>query len=379
MGAQRVYLHVGAPKSGTTYLQGRLAANARSLARHGVQVPTTGRLVPRPTAHFAAALDLLGQDWGGPPGHAVGGWGRLLAAFDPAVAAVVVSHEILAPAGAADVRRALSDLAGARGTRNAGVGTREVHVVYTARDPAGALASAWQESLKQGRRWSYERFLDLAQSGRGWWFRALDLPTVLGTWAADLPAAQVHLVTVPPTSGGQEALWRRFSDALEIDPRRGRREPSAVNRSLGVVEAALLRRLNEASGRERPDHLRADRIATLLGPGGLEDRTSPKLALPPGRHAWAVAESERWRLWLRDHPVTVHGSLDDLVPPPPIRHGADPDATDPDATDPDAVPEAVLLDRALQVDRCLHESGPRHLDTLRRRARLVRGLATGNG
>ncbi len=280
---------------------------------------------------------------------------------------MVVSHEILAPALAADVRRALSDLAGARGTRNAGVGgTREVHVVYTARDPAGALASAWQESVKQGRRWSYERFLDLAQSGRGWWFRALDLPIVLGTWAADLPAAQVHLVTVPPTSGGQEALWRRFSDALEIDPRRGRREPSRSTAPSAWWRQPCCADSTRPVAASDADHLRADRIATLLGPGGLEDRTSPKLALPPGRHAWAVAESERWRVWLRDHPVTVHGSLDDLVPPPPIRHGADPDATDPDATDPDAVPEAVLLDRALQVDRCLQRvraPSPRHAAT----------------
>ncbi|QIK66495.1 hypothetical protein G7072_09150 [Nocardioides sp. HDW12B] len=378
MAAQRVYLHVGAPKSGTTYLQARLAANARSLARRGVQVPTPRRTLPRSRAHFQAALDLLDQDWGGPPGHAVGAWPRLLDAVDPRAAAVVVSHEILAPAPATVVRRALADLAGARGTR--GTGTREVHVVLTAREPSGALASAWQESLKQGRRWSFARFLDLAESRRGWWYHALDLPAVLGTWSADLPPERVHLVTVPPVSGGQDELWRRFCEALACDPSAGPRRPEASNPSLGVVEAAVLRRLNETSGRERADDLRAQRIDTLLGPGGLEERRSPRLGLPPGRRRWAAGEADRWHAWLTEHPVTVHGSLADLLPAPAPPADTVPDPADPaDPADPDAVPDAVLLERAAEVQRSLDLAGSGHVDSLRRRTRLVRDLLRGDG
>src|SRR3954451_6798312 len=70
--SRRVYVHVGAPKTGTTYLQDRLARNARSLAQHDVHVPTGSSFVIPATFHFRAALDLLGQDWGGPPGHAAG-------------------------------------------------------------------------------------------------------------------------------------------------------------------------------------------------------------------------------------------------------------------------------------------------------------------
>lgn len=378
MGAQRVYLHVGAPKSGTTYLQARLAANARSLAAQGLQVPTTRRTVPRARAHFQAALDLLGQDWGGPPGHAAGAWPRLLDAVDPDVPAVVVSHEILAPAPPTVVRRALADLAGARGTPGAGSGTREVHLVLTAREPAGAFASAWQESLKQGRRWSLARFLDLAESRRGWWYHALDLPSVLATWAADLPPERVHLVTVPPVSGGQDELWRRFADALGCDPDAGPRRPAAANPSLGVVEAAVLRRLNETSGRERADDLRAQRIATLLGPGGLEERRSSRLALPAARAAWAASEADRWHAWLTEHPVTVHGSTADLLPAPSVDPaGPDTDGTGGAPTDPDDVPDDVLLERAEEVRRRLDLAGPGRAATLRRRARLARDLLRG--
>ena len=35
-----VHLHIGAPKTGTTYLQDRLRLNEQTLASHGVTVPS---------------------------------------------------------------------------------------------------------------------------------------------------------------------------------------------------------------------------------------------------------------------------------------------------------------------------------------------------
>jgi hypothetical protein len=359
MGARRVFLHVGAPKSGTTYLQARLAANARALDRHGVLVPTFARLTPRPQAHFMAALDLLGQDWGGPPGHAVGCWPRLVSATADAPGSVVVSHEILAPAPPPVVRRALADL---------GAGGREVHVVYSARDLGGALASAWQESIKQGRRWTFARFLDLAGKRRGWWYRALDLPAVLGTWSAGLPPERVHLVTVPQ-QGGHDLLWQRFCAALDADPAWGEGEPGVTNRSLGVVETQLLRRLNETTGRERADDRRAARVSTLLERGGLEQRTSPRLTLPPDRLDWVRGEATRWSEWLAAHPVTVHGSLADLDPAPvPVEW-----------TDPDRVEDTLLLERARAVSTSLDQTSATRVGRVGRRVRRAVGLMGGNG
>lgn len=358
----RVVLHVGAPKSGTTYLQARLAANARTLASHGVLVPTTGRLTPRPHAHFLAALDLLGQDWGGPPGHAVGAWPRLVAATRQQDApTVVVSHEILAPAPPAAVHRAISDLA-AEG--------REVHVVYSARDLAGALASAWQESIKQGRRWTFARFLDLVEKRRGWWYRALDLPTVLDTWVADLPADRLHVVTVP-RDAGPDVLWERFCETLGAPPASGPRPPGAANPSLGVVETALLRRLNETTGRERADDLRAARITTLLEVGGLGERRSPRLALPPHRHDWVRGEADRWARWLAGHPHRLHGTPSDLVPGTPADHAG--------WADPDDVDEETLLARAREVAAALDRGGPSWLGLAHRRVRRAGGLLRGVG
>ena len=68
-----------------------------ALAAHDVHVPTRPLVSPG-LFHFRAALDLLGQDWGGAPGHAEGDWDALVKRVRRRSGTVVVSHEILAPA-----------------------------------------------------------------------------------------------------------------------------------------------------------------------------------------------------------------------------------------------------------------------------------------
>ena len=89
-----VHLHIGAPKTGTTYLQDRLVLNASALARHGVTIPGP-RVGRADTFHFRAALDLLDQDWGGASGHAHGAWDAMVKKVGRADGNVVISHEIL--------------------------------------------------------------------------------------------------------------------------------------------------------------------------------------------------------------------------------------------------------------------------------------------
>ena len=93
---RRVYLHIGAPKTGTTYVQDRLSRNAKTLAQHGVHFPARAPLVSPGMFHFRAALDLLGQDWGGEQGHAEGSWDALVRRVRRSRGTVIVSHEILA-------------------------------------------------------------------------------------------------------------------------------------------------------------------------------------------------------------------------------------------------------------------------------------------
>ena len=88
---RRVYLHVGAPKTGTTYLQDRLALNRSELARHDVHYP-----LGLQASHFRAALDLIDVSWGGQREDARGEWGKLMDRVRRHDGTVLISHEILA-------------------------------------------------------------------------------------------------------------------------------------------------------------------------------------------------------------------------------------------------------------------------------------------
>ena len=138
-----VYLHVGAPKTGTTYLQDRLALNKAALARHGVHYP-----LQLHASQFRPALDLLEMPWGGLQVDVDGEWDAPDAPGPPAQRHRVVSHEILAAAKPQQVRRAMAGLEGS-----------EVHLVYSARDLARQIPAEWQEGIKHQRKLALRGFL----------------------------------------------------------------------------------------------------------------------------------------------------------------------------------------------------------------------------
>jgi hypothetical protein len=311
-----VYLHIGAPKTGTTYLQDRLARNVVTLAEHGVTIPTKNRFVPADLFHFRAALDLLEQDWGGAPGHAEGAWDTMVRRVRRASGTVVISHEILAPAPADKIAKVMNDLAGA-----------EVHIVYSARDLARQLPAAWQESIKQGRKWTFRRFLTKVERGETWFRKALDLPQVLNGWAAKLPPERVHVVTVPHDRAGN-LLWQRFSSAFGIDPGWAPLDSERANPSLGVAETMLIRKLNRRLelGIRREATYDA-LIREMLAQGELVNRKSVPVTLPPDRFGWSEEQAELWIDWIHGSGVDVVGDVADLRPrrPEPDAPWADPD------------------------------------------------------
>jgi hypothetical protein len=318
--SRKVYLHIGAPKTGTTYLQDRLSVNAKSLAEHGVHIPTTSALVSPGLAQFRAALDLLGQDWGGTAGHAAGSWDGLVRRVRRRDGTVVISHEILAPATPAQVAQAMRDLAGS-----------EIHVVYTARDLGRQVPAAWQESVKQGRRWSYKRFLERTAKGRTWFQRAFDVPLVLGTWGAGLPPEHVHVVTVPHAHGSDQhgdLLWQRMCEVLGIDPAWAPLDSDRSNQSLGIAETQVIRQLNRRMARQaRHESSYDELIREMLAQGELVKRKSAAVTLPPEYFAWAHEQADRWIEWIEGSGVDVVGDLTELrpVPPDPEERWRDPD------------------------------------------------------
>jgi hypothetical protein len=326
-----VHLHIGAPKTGTTYLQHRLSRNVKSLARHDVHFPTRNPLVSPELFQFRAALDLLGQDWGGQPGHADGAWGQLVKRLQTKSGTSIVSHEILAPAQPDVIARAMRDLEGC-----------EVHVVYSARDLARALPAAWQESIKQGRKWAYRRFLNRVEFGHPWFYRAFDLPTVLTHWNVGVPAERVHLVTVPQRGADPGELFRRFCKALGIDPAWAPLDSDRLNTSLGVAETQVIRQLNRRMDRATRREKEYDElIRELLAQDRLVHRDSAPVRLPPGRFAWANEQADSWIEWVKGSGIHVVGDLDDLRPVPLAE-------TEP-YVNPDKVPARAVLAAAVDA------------------------------
>jgi hypothetical protein len=317
-----VFVHIGAPKTGTTFLQSVLFENRAALRRAGLLIP--GRTT---RSHFRAAQDLRGSTFKGyaEPGVA-GSWARLVKQVRRWPRTSVISHEIFAAATEQAVDRALADLEFA-----------DVHVIWTARDLARQLPAAWQERLKNGETLSFGEFLDKVRAGsarrsprRGFW--ALHGgPDILARWSRGLPPERVHVVTVPPPGADPALLWRRFAGVIGIDAAAYDTTVRTANPSLSAAEAAVLRSLNGTLDRDRiswPAYRSAIKYGVALalsGPGG---PSGTRIELPEDVYEWVLRWSEDAFAAMRAAGYDVAGDLADLVPAQrPV--GADPDAPPP--------------------------------------------------
>ncbi len=327
--ADVVHLHVGAPKTGTTYLQDRLALNRTSLESHGVSYPIGMR-----ADMFGAALDLIDLPWGGQREGVRGEWDALMGRVRRVSGRAIVSHEILAGARPKQVARAMSDLAGS-----------DVHLVLSARDLARQIPAEWQENVKHRRVHSFDRFLTQVQGAsrrnpKMWFWRAQSLPDVLTRWTSGLPPERVHLVTVPQSRAGG-TLWARYCEALELDPAWLPEDSHRANVSVGIDETVMLRRLNR---RLRAADLDSESYRQIVRELVVHQRLAlredkRKVTLPPSAFDWAEEVTEEWLEWVRGSGIQVIGDLEDLRPQRP-----DPGATweDPDKPRQGKVGDATM-------------------------------------
>lgn len=229
--ARRVFLHLGLPKTGTSYLQTILWSHREQLRAAGLLVPGRER-----RDHLWASLVVRDDPRvGRRNSRAPESWSVLLE--DTAVwdGDVVISHEFFCSASAEQAARVVDEL-----------GPTEVHLVLTAREPLGLFTSSWQESLKNKGTTPIEDYgrTESDDPLEVWDWRALDLGLVLDRWAAHVPADRVHVVPVPSSGSPQDQLWRSFCTVLDIDPGTVGDAGRFPNASMGVVEAETLRRLN---------------------------------------------------------------------------------------------------------------------------------------
>lgn len=336
-GPRVVHLHIGAPKTGTTYVQNALWHNRDGLGERGLLYP-----LERPDEHFDMTMDLRRMPWADGFNPAWdGAWNRVVSRVAKAPAPrAVISNELLGGATPEQIQRAVASF-----------GDAEVHVVFTARDLARALPSDWQEQVRHGHSVPYDRFVDdLIALGRdapapfGEMFWDLHDPiTVLPKWAEVVGPQRVHVVTVPPSGAPRDVLRRRIAKVLDIAP--GELEldadASTANTSLGAAEAELIRRLNEQGKLpERLTWMYAGLVRLELGEWILSPRPGQRRIVLPARHrAWVAAHAQRTVAALQDAGYPVIGDLADLVP----SFDADDDGG------PAAVSERELLDTAVET------------------------------
>jgi hypothetical protein len=345
---RRVLLHVGAPKTGTSFVQDLLFTHRAALAEQGILYPAD-----RFDAHFLAALDLMELSWGGLETQAVGAWDRLADRVRGWDGTVVVSHEILATASRQQVRRALDSF-----------GDVEVHVVLSARDLVRQIPAEWQENVKHRRTVGYREFLDKItdpeRSGSlaSWFWGVQEVPDVLDRWGSTLPPEQVHLVTVPEPGAPRDLLWQRFAGVLGLDPESLPPETTRANPSLGVPETAFVRRINQRvnQGVLANEEYR-QLVRELLAHRTLSQRTgSARLGLPDDVRAWAVDLSVEWVEELGRRGYDVVGSLDELLPDDTAIPFADPDRPEEaDVADAGVDAALALLEEAARLRTVEHD------------------------
>ncbi|KAA0024074.1 sulfotransferase family protein [Antrihabitans cavernicola] len=302
---QRVYLHVGLPKTGTTYLQDRLWRNRDAAQRSGLLYPGDFQ-----QAHHHAALELQPTrylDWVD-PAHA-GIWDRLVDQVRKWPRTSVISHELFATVSAERAAQVLDDLSFA-----------EVHVVCTARDLGRQIPSVWQENIKNQHTTTFAEFVaDIKRPGSApgrepfWEFQ--DLPRILRTWGATVPADRVHVVTVPGRGSSQQMLWQRFTATLGVDSTLLDRKVPTGNHSLGPTQLEVLRRVNShlvgnVAWSRYESMVKEQLIGAMIADS--ERGTLPSLSDDDQR--WAESLAHEFIDDIAATGYSVVGDLDDLIP-----------------------------------------------------------------
>jgi hypothetical protein len=320
--ARRVYVHVGLPKTGTTYLQHTLWESREALARDGVLFPGEAFVSQR-----HASWDLLGRRLRGVEQNKVPGeWGRVVEATrEWPGREVLLSEEFLVNARKPHVRRMV------RAFRPA-----EVHVVVTVRDLGRVIGSMWQQELSKGRTWPWSEFVAAvrdpeqgpATAGVAFWLRQ-DLKRVLAVWETVVPPERIHVVVVPRASAGTNRLVELFAaatglDAATLTPSVG----SHGNPSVGVAETELLRRLNMGVAHRLNERQYLYALNRAVKPALRERTSSTRLRLPESHRAWVTQRCQEMVELLKNGRYDVVGDLDDLLPSEnvdPARAGGDPE------------------------------------------------------
>lgn len=332
-----IVLHVGAFKTGTSFLQHTLAANRAALAQDGVLYPGQGR-----GSHFAAAREL--NRAGSDGFDSTQAWDDLVAHCRQwSGHTAILSAENLSMFRPEVIERVVESIA-----------PHPVRVVYGARDLGRSVPSQWQTQIRDsaGQAPSYRAYVDAVSGndarlagGSAFW-RTHHWAQVLRRWAVAAADGDLSVITVPPSGTPESVLWQRFGQAVGFD---ADRYPLArmTNASLGGESAEVVRRVGAHMAQRDPARDTAERLARNRAIRALSRRVlaqhsdaESRVVFPPELSSWVASRTDELVEELRAMGPRVYGALDDLRPR--VLDVVPPGSTD----DPSRLPKQGLLDAA---------------------------------
>lgn len=294
-GPGRVYLHIGLPKTGTTYLQHIVWGNRDTLRSRGIFLPGFGH-----REHLWAALDLQQRPrLARRHAKAPGAWQRLVDEANGQQRDVLLTHEFMCGATAEQAAGAVRAF-----------GDAEVHVIVTARPTADVVSAGWQESVKNGSTVGLDDVIDGASAGGAEFSMATwDLHGVLQRWGTHVDPERVHVLVMPRAGEPRARHWEHFAEVMGVSPDGFDAPDETLNPALGIVQIELLRQINTHL-KSYSAHDRGVWIRGYLAEGMLAGQERQRGGLPD-RHVERFAARDRAaRELIESSGFSVRGDLD---------------------------------------------------------------------
>ncbi len=301
--AEKLILHAGFHKSGTTALQRAFAANAELLSSYGIFYPPSSR-----QAHHRAAWGLTSRVWGwrnnGGKEISSAQWKSLVRRIKRAKGTVLISSEFFTEAKPQHIEQIREDL------RNI-----PIEIVFTSRPFIKILASSYQQFLKYGVRARYDKWLDemfhkhdVSKVTPTFWRRS-QVDDVVNSWVEVFGAENVTVILADESQ--PRFIFDEFERILGVPAGSLPLPEDGANRSMTLEESHLLFLINGLYDRSYG----WDEYRAMIRDGYvrfLSDKTKPrsgakKLPTPEWAAKEAAALTQRHLTRLREMGISVRG------------------------------------------------------------------------